>query len=149
MASIGKAVGEKERSTFFELQHTTLDLRYAYISLCRISNNVSCHLSTNANSKKWVNSWILPVIMLSIVRVLHVLFFALFPQYSTDFCGKFRRKVRPLKPPLVNLSTNRWYLSRYFISDPPPIPTTLLSVTHDTQVYFKNIEPYYSGVGKE
>ena len=60
-----------------------------------------------------------------------------------------RRWVRPLKPPLINVSTDRWCLSRYSISNPPLIPTTLLSSTHDTQVYFKNIEPYYSGVGKE
>lgn len=40
-------------------------------------------------------------------------------------------------------------MSRYFISDPPPIPTTLLSATHNTQVYFKNIEPHHSDVEKE
>ncbi|MCJ1455415.1 hypothetical protein MMC28_005770 [Mycoblastus sanguinarius] len=35
------------------------------------------------------------------------------------------------------------------ISDPPPLPITLLSSTHDTQIYFKNIEPHHSGGGTE
>lgn len=62
-----------------------------------------------------------------------------------------------MKSLLVNSSTDRRCLFRYStlrekiegsISDPPPKPTTLSS-THDTQVYFKDIEPYCSSVGKE
>ncbi len=48
-----------------------------------------------------------------------------------DFCGRLSTWVRPLKPPLADLSTGRWRLPRRSIlhektedsiSDPPPLP---------------------------
>jgi len=63
-----------------------------------------------------------------------------------------------LETPLADSHTDRWRLLRCFIlyektedsiSDPPPLPDTPLSLTHDTQTCFKNTEPHHSGGGKQ
>jgi len=63
-----------------------------------------------------------------------------------------------LETPLADSLTDRWRLPRCFIlyektensiSDPPPLPDTPLSLTHDTQTCFNTTEPHHSGEGKE
>ncbi len=70
---------------------------------------------------------------------------------------KLGRSFKPRSLILI-LTTDRWGLPRCSIlykktedsiSDPPPLPDTPLSLTHDTQTCFKNTEPHQSGGVKE